>query len=270
MTEQHRDLSGQQRGHDVERVVAARGGDGEVQVGELRGEGLRRGEVGLGQAQDGLESTGVGRDQRAFDQAGARRRVGKRDDDQQLIGVGDHHAFGRVGVIGGAPQHRSPITAPHDAGQRVRPPGQVADDADVIADNDRGATQLAGPHRDDAAAGVAAQRTTPPAAVDGDHHGFDGVGVFGSGLGSRPRAPAGPDPDIGLVVLARAQSAAPGLIAGRPACRPTTAGTPAASWLWCRCPPPRRRARAARRWRPPSPSGGRHTTAIRRRATAGR
>ena len=38
--------------------------------------------------------------------------------------------------------------------------------------------------------GVSAEHATPPAAVDGDHHGLGGVGVLGTGLGPRPRAPA--------------------------------------------------------------------------------
>ena len=120
VAEQHRHLAGQQRGDGVEGVVAARGGDREVEVGELRGERLRRGEIGLGQTQDRAQPAGVGGDQCALDQAGARRRVGQRHHDEQLVGVGDDDAFGRIGVIGGAPQHRSPLTAPHDAGQRVR------------------------------------------------------------------------------------------------------------------------------------------------------
>src|SRR5262249_59159358 len=77
--------------------------------------------------------------------------------------------------------------------------------ADVVADDDRGAAQFPGPHGGDPVVGVPTQRATPPPTVDGDHHGLLRVGVFGASLGSRPRAPAGSDPDIGLVVLARAQ-----------------------------------------------------------------
>ena len=53
------------------------------------------GEVGLGQAQDRRQPAGVGGDQRAVDEAGARRRVGERDHDQQLVGVGDDDPLGR-------------------------------------------------------------------------------------------------------------------------------------------------------------------------------
>ena len=149
----------------------------------MLGERLGGREVGLGQAQDREQSTGVGRDQRPVDQTGARRRVGQRHHDQQLIGVGDDHPFGRVGVIGGAPQQGSPRAAPHDAGQRVGAAGQIADDVDVIADDDRCAAQFPGPHRCDMAVDVAAERTSPAAAVDADHHRPLGVGMLRTGFG---------------------------------------------------------------------------------------
>jgi hypothetical protein len=196
MAEEHRHLVGQQRGDDVEWVVAARGGDREVEVGELLGERLRRGEIGLGQTQDRLEPACVGGDQCALELAGARWRVGQSDHDEELVGVGDDDAFGGIGVIGGAPQHRSPLTAPDDAGQCVCLSRKVTDDADVIADDDRGAPQFAGAHRGDEVVGVTAHGTAPAPAVDGDNHGALCVGVFGASLGSRPRAPAGPHPDI--------------------------------------------------------------------------
>ena len=156
--------------HRVQRVVATGDDHLEIQVGVLLGE--RRGgrEIGLGQAQDRDQPAGVGRDQRPIDQPGARRRVGQRHHDQQLIGVGDDHPFGGVGVIGGAPQHCSPRTATHDAGQRIGAAGQIADDVDVVADDDRCAAQFPGPHRGDMAVDVAVERTSPPAAVDADHH----------------------------------------------------------------------------------------------------
>ena len=136
VAEQHRHLVDQQRRNGVERIVAARDRDGQVQIGELRGEGLRRREVGLGQAQNRRQPARVGGDQRAFDEAGARRRVGERDHDQQLVGVGDDHALGGIGVVRGAPQHRSAVPAPHDARQGVRASGEVAHQADVVADHD--------------------------------------------------------------------------------------------------------------------------------------
>ena len=151
----------------------------------------------------GVEPAGVGGDQGPLDEAGARRRVGQRDDDQQLVGVGDDHPLGRVGVIGGAAQHRSAFAATHDAGQGVGLAGQVADDVDLVADDDRRAAQFPGPHRGDDAVRVAAERAAPPAAVDGDDHGRLGVGVLGAGLGARTRTAARAHPDIGLVVLVR-------------------------------------------------------------------
>jgi hypothetical protein len=66
VAEQHGDLIRQQRGDGVERVVAPGGGDREVEVGELGGKRFRRGQVGLGETQDGLESTRIAGDQRAL------------------------------------------------------------------------------------------------------------------------------------------------------------------------------------------------------------
>ncbi len=139
----------------------------------------------LGQAQNGFESAGICGDQRALHQAGARRGVGESDHDQQLIGIGDDHAFGGVGVIGGAPQHGSSLTASHYACQRVLLARDIADDADVIADDNRGASQFPCPHGGDEAVRIVVERAAPPAAVDGHHHGFVGVGVVWPVLGTR-------------------------------------------------------------------------------------
>src|SRR4029078_8432310 len=65
MAEKHRHLVSQQRGDDVEWVVAARDGDREVEVGELLGERFRTGEISFGQKQDRL------RPPRAVGRAGA-------------------------------------------------------------------------------------------------------------------------------------------------------------------------------------------------------
>ncbi|AMD54433.1 hypothetical protein ATO49_09055 [Mycolicibacterium fortuitum subsp. fortuitum DSM 46621 = ATCC 6841 = JCM 6387] len=133
MSEEHGDLVGEQGSDRVERIFSARRDDGEVQIFELCGERFGRGQIGFRQAQHRGEPAGVRGDQSSFDESGARRRVGQGHHDQQLVGVGDHHPFGRIGVIGGAAQHCSALTAAHDPGQRVRATGQVADDVDVVA-----------------------------------------------------------------------------------------------------------------------------------------
>ncbi len=165
-------LLGQQGSDDVERG-SSRPAMAMVksETAELFGERFRRGQVGLGQAQDRCQPTGVRGDQRPVDESGAWRRVGQCHHDQQLVGVGDHHPFGGVGVIGGAPQHRSPRSAPHDAGQGVVATGQIADDVDIVADDDRRAAQFPRPHGGDAVHRVAVEHTSPAAAVDADHHG---------------------------------------------------------------------------------------------------
>ena len=188
--------------HRFQRLVASGGHHGQVQIGKLLGEGLRRGEVGLGQAQDGPKAPGVGGDQGPVHQSGARRRVGQCHHHHHLVGVGDHHPFGRVGVVGGAAQHAAAGTAAHDPGQGVGPPGQIADHVHLVTDDDRGAAQFAGPHGGHPAVRIA-QDTSPPAPIHRHDHGRFGVGVLGSGLGARTGAAAsGADVHIGLVVLA--------------------------------------------------------------------
>ena len=241
--------------HRVQRIVTAGDDHREIQVGELLGERLGGRQIGLGQAQDRKQSAGVRRDQCPVDQPGARRRVGQRHHDQQLIGVGDDYPLGGIGVIGGAPQQCSPRAAPHDAGQRIGATRQIADDVDVVADDDRCATQFPCPHRGHVAVDVAAEHTPPAAAVDADHHRLLRVGVLRAGFGPRARTLPGPEFDVGLVVVAGPQPTAPR------ACRPTFEGNSAGSWRWSRCRPPRRRRPAVRRSRRPSPSGDRHRTA---------
>src|SRR5882757_2441652 len=205
VAEQHRRLPGEQVGDDVQRGVPSGSHHGQVKTGELGCERLWRRKVGLRQAQDRRQPTRVGGDQRPLDEPGARWGVGQRDDDQQLVGIGDHHPFGGICVICGAAQHGSAFSASDDAGQGVLQPGQVADDVHVIADDDRGPAEFPGPHRGDHPVRGSAKGTAPPAAVDGDDHRLLGVGVVGSSLGPRPRALARAYPDIGLVVVVRCQ-----------------------------------------------------------------
>ena len=95
------------------RVAVGAGDDhGQVEVGVVRGELRRVGEVGLRQAQHRLEPTGVGGDERAVDEAGARDRVGQRGDDHQVRRVRDHDPLVGVGVVGGAPQDAGALGRP--------------------------------------------------------------------------------------------------------------------------------------------------------------
>ena len=196
MSEQHGDLAGEQLCHREQGIIDTRGDHRQVQIRELLGERLRRGQVRLGQAQNRRQAAGVGGDQRPVDQAGAWRRVRQRHHDQQLVRVGDDNSFGGVGVIGGASQHRTSRTPAHDAGQGVVASGQIADDVDIVADDDRRAAQLASSHGGDPAIGAAAQHTPPAAAVDADHHGGLRVGVLRTRLGPGPRPFTGPDFDV--------------------------------------------------------------------------
>ena len=170
MAQEHRHLAGDQRADRVQWIGAPGGHDLELQAGELRGERLGVGQIGLRQAQDRSQPADVGGDQGAFDEPGARWRIGQGHHDQKLIGIGDDDAFSRVGVIGGAAQHRSPFSPADDPGQRVGSAGYVTDDAHVVADDDGGAPEFPRAHGRDDARRVTPKRAPPPAAVDRHDH----------------------------------------------------------------------------------------------------
>ena len=194
-------LLGDQLGDPLQRIGSSRRDDRQVQASELRGERPWVGEVGLGETQNGGEATGVGRDQRALDESGARWWVGQRDHDEQLIRIGDDDPLGRVGVIRGAAQHRSAFFSSDDPRERVRPSRYVTDDPHLVADHDRCPAELAGAHRGDDSFGIPVERAPPPSAIDRDDHRFGGVGVLRPGLGPRTRAASGAHPDVGLVLV---------------------------------------------------------------------
>jgi hypothetical protein len=109
----------------------------------------RVGQVRFGQAEHRGEPRVVRGDQAAVDHPRPGRRVGQRGDDHQLVGVRHDDPLDRVGVVGGAAQHVRARVHPHDAGERVRPPAQIADQRHPVADDDPLAAQLPRLHRDD-------------------------------------------------------------------------------------------------------------------------
>ena len=209
MPEQCGETAGQHIHDGLKRRVPPRDDDLNIEICELCRERIRVCEIGFGESQDGNEAPRVRRDERALHQPGARRGIGNRHHDKQLIGVGDKDPFKRISVIGCAAQHRSPFLQPYDACQRVGSAGQIAHQADGIAHHDRSAAEFTGTHRGHLFGGVVVEHTPPAAAVHGDHHRGHGVGMVGTILGARPRASARPDAGVGLVVLAWAQEARP-------------------------------------------------------------
>jgi hypothetical protein len=164
---------------------------------------VRRGQVGLGQAQQWVDVGVVRRHQAAVDEPGPRGRVGQRADDHELVRVGDHHPFQpplgrRVVVVGGAPQHRRPLGDPHDPGQRAGRAGHVAHDAHPVTDDDRLAAKLPGAHGHDL---PVVHHARVAATVHREDEAVDGVGVQRPGPGARARGTAGADPYVVLVVL---------------------------------------------------------------------
>ena len=84
-------------------------------------------------------------------------------------------------------------------------PGQVADHADVVADDDRGAAQFPGPHRGHHAVGVAGRAHSPTARDRRSPPCARWASAWSGRVLVRGREPLpGPDPDVGLVVVAAA------------------------------------------------------------------
>ena len=138
----------------------------------------------------GVQPAGVGGDQCAFDETGARRRVGQRDHDQQLIGVGDDDALGRDRChrrCAATPfaGHRAARCAPGCPACPDRSPTMPTSSPTTIGVRPSSRARMAVT----TPVGVAAERASPPPAVDRHHHGLLGVGVVGPGLGARPGAP---------------------------------------------------------------------------------
>ena len=116
VAEQHRHLVDQQRCNDVERVVATGGCDGQVEIGELRRERLRRREVGLGQAQNRRQPAGVGGDQRRVRQ-GRCAVAGRRARPRSAAGRRWRRRRARSGSVSSAVRRNTVRRSPrrHDA-----------------------------------------------------------------------------------------------------------------------------------------------------------
>ena len=151
-------------------------------------------------------------------------------DDHQLVGVGDDDALDRVGVVGGAAQHRACAGSTRTMrARRVRLAGHVTDERDPVADDDAVAAELAGLHRRDHALvrgrrpGVAGRGRPRPRTLDG-------VLVARAVLG-RGRVPCGPGGPGRRPRRGACRSVAPAM-AQRPPSIPvhSARGTPGASW----------------------------------------
>ena len=74
-------------------------------------------QIGLGQAEDGGDTGGMGSYQDAVDHPGTRWGIGEGGDDDHLIGVGNDGTLMRISVIGRAPQDGGPVLGVDDSGQ---------------------------------------------------------------------------------------------------------------------------------------------------------
>ena len=206
MSEQHRDLAVEQVGHRQQRIVDARGDHRQVQVERTA---RRTAPAGRGRSWSGTGSASARR-HRPRSAPGRPARcaaAGRPAPPRSAIG-----RRWRPPLVRSDRCHRPCAATPFAVSPRRTmrasvsvASGQIADHVDVVTDHDRGAAQFPGPHGRDPAIGVSAQHASPAAAVDADHHRGFGVGVLGTSLGARSRAPAGADLDVGLVVIAGLQ-----------------------------------------------------------------
>ena len=110
--------------------------------------------------------------------------IGGGHDHHQLVGVGHHRAFDRVGVVGAAAQQGLAVLDLDQPGQGVRLAGDVAHEGDEVAGHHGVAAQFPGPGGDDRPfiAGVLADDGRVAAAVNGDDAPGDGVVMAGRSL----------------------------------------------------------------------------------------
>ena len=164
------------------------------------------GQVGLGQHQQRPHAGVVGGHEVAVDHAGTRGGVRHGGDDDEQVGVGHDRSprAGGVTVLGAPAQQRAALLDAHHAGQGAGAAAGVPDDGDPVPDDDPAAPQLARLHGRDVAVAVLGegrigQADAVVAAIDAGDHARDRVGVAGAPLGARARAPAGADPNPGVV-----------------------------------------------------------------------
>ncbi len=171
-------------GHGVLRA----GEDAQVDSGEVREELGRVGEVGLRDHEEGTDAGVERRDEVTVDEALPRLRIGRRDDDQHLIGIGDDHAFHLVGVVGAPTQEGGALLDADDAAQRPLVARQIAHHAGAIPVDDRLLAQLARTGREDPAlvGAVLVDEHGVPTAIHTEHPRDPRVRVRRPAL--RPRA----------------------------------------------------------------------------------
>lgn len=186
-------------------VSTAADADGGYVQGPVAGEqGRRVGQVGLGEDEQRIDASVVGRHQATIDQSDSWRWVGEGHDDAHLIGIGNDYPLVGVGVVGGAPQGGRSRFNPDQSPQCVWLAGKVADDADLIADHDRFASQFAGLDGHYLAVGIICQCARDAPSIHCDDQGRARIGVGRPLLATGPGSTSRARPDVVLVEFAGA------------------------------------------------------------------
>ena len=115
-----------------------------TKVGEFTLEIGRVRQIRLGHAHHRGHAADKGGNEGTLHKTGARWGIGGGHHDEQQLRIGDDDALVRVRIVSRAAQDRGTLLALHNARQRVLRTGGVTDDADTVADLDRGALQVPG------------------------------------------------------------------------------------------------------------------------------
>ena len=172
----------------IDRHLAACTGEHpQIEPVEMGQERRGVGEVGLRDDEKRADAGIQSRHQIAVHQAGAGLGIGRGDDDEHLVGVGDDDPLDLIGVIGAAAQERRALDDADDAGQSPLRAGRIAHDACQVAGDDRRAAQFASAgRRDDPFIACAlVDHDGVAAPVDAEHAPDLGVVVRGPALRAR-------------------------------------------------------------------------------------
>ena len=108
-------------------LVAARLDNLDIKSGEVGEKVCGVLQIGFRDAQDGVDSCVEGRNEIAVDEPGSRLGVGRGDDDEHLVGVGDDDALHRIRVVGAATKQRAALLHADDAREAAVVAARVAE-----------------------------------------------------------------------------------------------------------------------------------------------
>lgn len=182
-------MSGQCRPQRTQRGAGETLKRREIKPGDMREDRLGVAEIGFRHAQERSDARVHRRDEGAVNEARSGFRVGCRDHDKELVGVGHEHLFGRVHVIGAATQDASPLRHPHETRERSRFPAAIAHQRHLVTRHDRYAKVTGtGGQKDPLCRGSRRNEHLKPAPGHAEDPSGEGIAVSGADLCPGTRA----------------------------------------------------------------------------------